>query len=364
MKDIFEKEEEEQMDIPKEERKLTTVSYDYSVEFIVNLMTKENPKIILEVPFQRQFIWKQDRCSKLIESLIMNVPIPPLYFSEEEDGSWLVVDGLQRLNAIKTFYQNEYGLKNLDIIRELEKLKYKDLPPKSKRLLDNGLLRINIIKYNSHPDIKYDIFMRLNTGSVSLNNQELRNCLYRGIFNETIKDVVKDEQVLKLLNLKKPHSRYLDVEFVIRYLAFSENLRKNENGYYLENYKGSLKSFINSFMEKQKKIDHERANELRQKFLNTVRKYFIVFDSNEGLRNPASRSKQINKALADCILLSIEQYDEEILKKYKKDINNLRNELLSDNEFVSLISKRTSDTPNVNKRLTIWFERLENAIKL
>lgn len=364
MRDIFEKEEDQQIDIPREERKLTTISYDYSVEFLVNLMTKENPKIILEVPFQRRFIWKQDRCSKLIESLIMNVPIPPLYFSEEKDGNWLVVDGLQRLNAIKTFYQNEYALKKLDIIKELEKLKYKDLPPKSKRLLDNGLLRINVIKYDSHPDIKYDIFMRLNTGAVSLNNQELRNCLNRGVLNDTIKKIVENKEVLRLLNLKKPHPRYLDVEFVIRYLAFSENLRKNEKGYYLENYKGSLKSFINFFMEKNTNIDSEQANKLRQKFLDVVKKYFIVFDSTEGLQNPASKSKQINKALADCILLSLERYDENKLRENKENINKLRNKLLSDTEFISLISKRTSDTLNINKRITTWFERLENAFNL
>lgn len=263
MEAIFEKEQDNRVDIPKEERKLSTASYDYSVDFIVSLMTKENPKIILEVPFQRKFIWKSDRCSKLIESIIMNVPIPPLYFAEEEDGNWLVVDGLQRLNAIKTFYQNEYSLSNLEIIKELKGTKFKDLPSKPNSLLNNGLLRVNVIKYDSHPEIKYDIFTRLNTGAVSLNNQELRNCLYRGALIATAKKLVANPSVLKLLNLKKSHPRYLDVEFILRYFAFSEALALDENKskYYLKKYKGSLKTFINDFMESKKNINQEEAND-------------------------------------------------------------------------------------------------------
>ena len=97
-------------------------------------MVSSPAKIILEVPFQRNHIWKEDRASQLIESLIMNVPIPPLYFSEEEDGNWLVLDGLQRLSSIKTFFENEYSLKNLEIVKELEGHKYKDLPPKARNI--------------------------------------------------------------------------------------------------------------------------------------------------------------------------------------------------------------------------------------
>lgn len=362
MKDIFEKEEDSPTDIPKKERKLLTVSYDYSVEFIVNLMKEDNPKIILEVPFQRKFIWKQDRCSQLIESIIMNVPIPPLYFAEEEDGKWLVVDGLQRLNAIKTYYDNEFPLKRLEIIKELEGKKFKDLPQKSKNLLNNGLLRINVIKYDSHPEIKYDIFKRLNTGAVSLNNQELRNCLYRGKLNDLTKKLAEHPNVLKLLNLKKPHPRYLDAEFILRYLAFSESLAKDGDEYFIKGYKGSLKSFISTFMETHKNISDETAERYEQKLFETINKVFVVFGSNASLRNPALRSKQINKALADCILLSFERYKLNQLKKHAADIRQMRDSLLSNHEFISLVSKRTSDTENIRARLTTWFKEIENVV--
>ena len=91
---IFEEDDDKLvLDIPKEERYLNTASYDYSVEFIVSKMQSEYPKIILEVPFQRHYIWRDDKASQLIESIIMNVPIPPIYFAEEDDGRWLVIDG-------------------------------------------------------------------------------------------------------------------------------------------------------------------------------------------------------------------------------------------------------------------------------
>ncbi|HLX54075.1 MAG TPA: DUF262 domain-containing protein, partial [Aquella sp.] len=219
------------IEIPKEKRYLNTASYDYSINFLVDLMSGPLPKIILEVPFQRNFIWKTDRSSQLIESVIMNVPIPPLYFAEEEDGRWLVLDGLQRLNTLFRFYQNEYPLKGLEIIKELDGLKYKDMPPKAKSLLNDGLMRINVIKKDSHDDIKYDIFMRLNKGAVSLNYQELRNCLYRGELNNEVKAFVNENKAFqRILKLKKAQERFLDVEFIIRILALQENLDLNNTG--------------------------------------------------------------------------------------------------------------------------------------
>ena len=224
MADIFQTEKETyEIDVPKEKRYLNTMSYDYSVQYLYDLMKKG--KIILEVPFQRKQIWKSDKSSSLIESIVMNVPIPPLYFAEEENGNWLVLDGLQRLSSIRNFYDNEFSLCKLEVLSELNKRKYKDLPPKSKSLLDDGMLRVNVIKKDSHRDIKYDIFMRLNRGAVTLNYQELRNCMYRGNLNDAAKELCEENvDFLKILKQKKPHQRYLDVEFIIRYFAISDNI--------------------------------------------------------------------------------------------------------------------------------------------
>lgn len=362
-KEIFEKEQDNEINIPKEKRNLDTKSYDYSVDYINTLMVSSPAKIILEVPFQRNRIWKEDRASQLIESLIMNVPIPPLYFSEEDDGNWLVIDGLQRLSSIKTFFENEFSLKNLEIVKDLEGNKYKDLPPKAKNLLKDALLRINIIKKESHQDIKYDIFMRLNRGAVSLNNQELRNCLYRGKLNQMLREIVKDKNILDTLNLKKPHQRYLDIEFLIRFLSFSENIKKNSDGYYLHNYKGSLKSFMNDFMKNNQNPDDDKLNIFSNKIKETFKKVNIIL-GHKGLLNPKTKSSQINKAFADVILLSFEKEPLDRLKEKKQEIIKIKEKLLSDDSFIEAILRRTSDNSAIKTRMNKWFGEFENVVKV
>lgn len=362
-KEIFQKEVgHKPIEIPKEKRKLETKSYDYSVIFLNSAMVGNDSKITLEVPFQRKFIWGTERSSQLIESIIMNVPIPPLYFAEE-NNKWLVLDGLQRLNSIKAFFENEFALKNLEIITELEGLKYKDLPPRPKSLLNDGLLRINVIQEDSHPDIKFDVFMRLNKGAVTLNDQELRNCLYRGSLINLAKNLANNPSLLSVIGIKKPHPRFLDVEFILRYFAFSETMKENErNEFFLEGYAGSLREFLNGFLTKKKDVTAQEIEILKQKFETTIEKVLAVFTSKTAFRDPSSKSKVINKALADCILLSFEKYEKQTLESHKTQIIDLLTEQLNNEKFHESISQRTSDTKNVNFRLNTWLKSLANIL--
>lgn len=351
------------LDIPKDKRHLNTSSYDYSVEFLVSMM--QDGKIILAVPFQRQYVWKDDKASQLIESIIMNVPIPPIYFAEEEDGKWLVVDGLQRLNSLKRYFENEFGLKKLDIIKDLEKSKYKDLPPKAKSLLANGQLRANVIRKDSHPDIKYDIFMRLNKGAVTLNYQELRNCLYRGDLNNIAKEIVENnEAFLQILNLKEPHNRFLDVEFIVRFFALYDNLKLNEEGNYeVEGYKGRMVTYLNEYMSNNKVMTPEKREEFLNLFNDTIDKVVAVFGIDNAFRDLTATKSKTNKALADCILLSFTYHSLEVLTNNRDLIvTTLRELLVNDNNFKTSISQRTSDTDVLNNRIDKWIKHLNDAI--
>ena len=355
------------VEIPKEKRYLNTASYDYSIQFLVDLMSGEIPKIILAVPFQRNFIWKVDRASQLIESVIMNVPIPPLYFAEEESGRWLVIDGLQRLNTIQQFFQNEYALKGLEIIKELEGLKYKDLPPKAKDLLKDGLMRINVIKKDSHEDIKYDIFMRLNKGSVTLNYQELRNCLYRGKLNDQVKKfVTENKDFQKILKLKKAHERYLDVEFVMRVFALQEKIEKNNEGnYIIKDYNGRMVNFINDFMKRSSKLSEEDAKKLVEEYEKTISKIVVVFGVQNAFKDITAKTLRFNKSIGEFVSISFKDRDIELLKDNKKKIVGLLNKLLNDDENFKLsISQRTSDTDIVNYRLNHWIKELSNVLSV
>lgn len=364
MADIFNREIETYSleDVPKEQRYLNTISYDYSVEYLYHLI--KTKKIILEVPFQRKQIWKNDKASALIESIIMNVPIPPLYFAEEEDGSWLVIDGLQRLSSIKNYFDNEFALTKLEVLSELDKIKYKDLPPKAKGLLNDGLLRVNIIRKDSNKDIKYDIFMRLNRGAVTLNYQELRNCLYRGNLNDAAKELCNENSdFLKILKQKKPHTRYLDVELIIRYFAISRNITTDEEGNYIvKNYKGKLVQYLNEYMDENKDCSLEDKVGLKEKFNLTIEKVVSIFGKDKAFRDPTTTSSKVYKPIYDFIMPSFERIQKEALINHKEQILKLYYQFLSEVEYHNAISLKTSDKDIVNKRINGWFKLLKNVV--
>ncbi len=365
MADVFQPENETyEIDVPKEKRYLNTMSYDYSVQYLYDLMNKG--KIILEVPFQRKQIWKSDKASSLIESIIMNVPIPPLYFAEEENGNWLVLDGLQRLSSIKNFYDNEFSLTKLEVLTELNKKKYKDLPPKSRSLLDDGMLRVNVIKKDSHRDIKYDIFMRLNRGAVTLNYQELRNCMYRGNLNDAAKELCEENSdFLKILKQKKPHQRYLDVEFVIRYFAISDNIAVDDNGdVYLKGYKGKLVQYLNEYMDTHKDCNLYEKQSYKDRFNETIEKVVEVFGVDKAFRDISTNSTKIYKTIADFVMPSIERMSKEYIAANKDLIYNRLVKFLENDDIKESLSKRTSDKDVVNLRLKMWFKEFEDAISL
>ena len=365
MADIFQTENETyEIDVPKEKRYLNTISYDYSVQYIYDLIKRG--KIILEVPFQRKQIWKPDKASSLIESIIMNVPIPPLYFAEEENGNWLVLDGLQRLSSIKNFYDNEFALTKLEVLTDLNKSKYKDLPPKSKSLLDDGMLRVNVIKKDSHRDIKYDIFMRLNRGAVTLNYQELRNCMYRGNLNDAAKELCNENSIfLKILKQKAPHQRYLDVEFIIRYFAMSDNVSVDENGdVCIEGYKGKMVQFINEYMEDHKDCTKEEKQQYKDRFNSTIEKVVRVFGTDEAFRDISTNNTKIYKTIADFIMPSLERMTDEFVENNAEQIYNRLKSFLRIDDIRDSLSKRTSDKDIVNKRVKMWFKEFEDAISL
>ena len=353
-----------EIDVPKEKRYLNTMAYDYSVQYLYELIKRG--KVVLEVPFQRQEIWKNDKASSLLESIIMNVPIPPLYFAEEEDGNWLVLDGLQRLSSIRNFYDNEFALTKLEVLKELNKLKYKDLPPKSKSLLDDGMLRVNVIKKDSHRDIKYDIFMRLNRGAVTLNYQELRNCLYRGNLNDAAKELcLENKDFLFFLKQKKPHKRYLDVEMIIRYFAFSDNIVKNDNGdIILNNYKGKLVQYLNEYMEDNKNCSEEEKQNYKKRFNSTLEKVIIVFGTDKAFRDISTNNTKVYKTIADFIMPSFERMSKEYVETNKEMLYQKLVTFLNDERIQESISKRTSDREIVNFRIGEWFKELEDVISI
>ena len=357
---LIDEEEGEIVEIPAEQRKLRLQAYDKSVSDLVNMIRNED--IIFSPEYQRNYIWDNKKASLLVESILLNIPIPVIYASEEEDSAWNIVDGLQRLNALKRFYDNNFKLRGLEVLKELNGSKYEELNPKAKRMLNNGNLRVILIFNDSNPEIKYDIFMRLNTGSVKLNEQELRNCLYRGPLNDMIKELRKNKKFLNILGLKAPHKRMNDCELILRYLAFSENYDKDSNK--IIDYKGSVKPYLNSFMKRNRDARDIYINNLREKFNNTIDKVYEVFGENAFRKlNDDGYENKLNRAIMDVIMIGFEKYSLEEIKKNRTRILELYKDILKDPNFNILVTQATSDTKVIEKRMKSWTDRLAQVMR-
>lgn len=365
--DLFENEEpEEIVPIPKEKRHLRTQSYDKSVSDLVGMMN--DGRIFLTPEYQRNYVWDNKKASLLIESILLNIPIPVIYAAREpnENLSWNIVDGLQRLNALRRFYNNEFSLRGLEILSELNGERYNTINSKTRAFLDDSNLRIVLLFEDSHPDIKYDIFMRLNTGSVRLKPQELRNCLYRGSFNDFLKKIVNNKYILDIMNLKKPHKRMDDVELILRYIAISENYNKEDET--LQNYNGVMKSFLNDYMHDNQNMSDDKIKNLESKITDTFKKAYKIF-GNKAFRRVDEESNtistRINLSLMDVIMISFEDFTEDKLIENKDNIINLYKELVNNNEeFISAITSGTSSKNNIELRFKIWndaFRRIING---
>lgn len=345
------------VDIPKETRKLHQQSYDKSVEDLNNMMIKEDPKIKLDPDYQRNYLWDNKKSSLLIESILLNVPIPVIYLSENEDSSWDVIDGLQRLTSIKRFYNDEFTLRGLEILDELDGKKYSKLPPKARRIIDNGMIRVVVLLNETHPEIKYDIFMRLNRGSVKLNEQELRNCLYRGSFTTSLKDIRNNNQFLNLLNIKEPHNRYVDMEIILRFFAIHKNYDVDTNEL---SYPGAMKPFINNYMKENMDLSDDRIENLKQLFDETINKIFITFGEKAFFRITDDNNnveKRMNRSLIDVLMLVFSRKTIDDCIKNKDKYKNILKELCTKNSiFIDSITQGTSDRKKIKNRLEIGLD--------
>lgn len=348
------------LEIPHEVRNLTTQAYDKSVSDVVRMIADKD--LILDPDYQRNYVWDNKKASKLIESIILNVPIPVIYVSEEKDSSWSVIDGLQRLNSLKRFFDGKFKLSGLEILYELNKCDIRTLPSKSLRMLKNGLLRIVMVTADSNDDIKYDIFMRLNTGSVHLNEQELRNCLYRGKLNAFLQEEAKKPEWLAMLGLNQPHKRMVDRELLLRFLALSVNW--NRENYSVKGYKGNMKSFLNAFM-KEYQNDAGNLNYFKALCDDTIEKVFAVYGENAFRRiNEDGSITPINRAIMDALMISVIPYSTEKLSVARVSLRDrLRNEIADNKEFRLSTLTSTSDAKVLNYRISFWCDVVDDIMR-
>ena len=169
--DLGEMEGDEEFIFLPAERKVVTQPLDLSVQ---TLQEQWNSKLLVLPDIQREYVWDNAKASRLIKSLILNIPIPVLYFAETEEAKYEIFDGHQRVKSIMNYLAGIFPLSGLAVLREYRGLRFSELPEREQRFLKMRTLRTILISIESHPNMKFEIYERLNTGSISLNAQELR----------------------------------------------------------------------------------------------------------------------------------------------------------------------------------------------
>lgn len=233
---------------------------DLSLETIASMVEAE--AIDIAPLFQRRERWDAARQSALIESFLLNIPVPPIYLAEDDFGRYSVIDGKQRITAVHQFMRNQFPLTLTKNFVEVEGLKFRQLPPALRNALTvRPYLRAITILRQSAADTKYEVFHRLNSGGEPLNPQEIRNVLFRGPLNDAIHALSAAPFLRAQLKIRDAKSSayksMTDVEFVLRYLTLREDWRSFSSDYRLS---------MDLFMKRHADAREDEISELKYSF--------------------------------------------------------------------------------------------------
>ncbi|SEA83552.1 MULTISPECIES: GmrSD restriction endonuclease domain-containing protein [Acidovorax] len=364
----IESDDTEDVALPAESKKIFTSSGDLEIDSLHNKKTRG--RLVLQPDFQRQYVWDAVKASKLIESAILSIPLPIIYLSEEKDGKEYVIDGQQRLTSFFSFIEGVFPdgkvfkLGGLNVCTDLNGRKFSELSEEIQDKIRYYKIRAITFQKDSSEDLKFEIFERLNTGSVQLNDQELRNCLYRGKLNTALREMSLDPDFMYLCGLKTQDKRMRDVELVLRFCAFYHKT-------YL-NYKAPIRAFLNSESQEKKDISDKDLIELKAAFKNACQIIRSIFDKNAFKRyykgkpedpNGYWEPKKFNVSLYDILMYSFAKEDK---NKVFQNLDSIKEALIhlmtEDQSFIDSIELSTSSVQAVTVRFDKWRSTLQGIL--
>lgn len=335
-----------------------SVSYQtntFPADFTLEVLHQKWKNKDFEIPpFQRGYVWKQAQASKLIESFLLGLPVPPIFlFASKEDAVQLVVDGQQRMKTVFYFFEGTFGeptqdkktvfrLKGLAESSPYYNKTFEELTEKDQRRLKNSVLRSFIIQQLDPADDTsvYHVFERLNTGGTALSNQEVRNCVYRGPFNDLLRTLNSNDCWRTLLGAPKPDSRQKDIELLLRFMSLLE----------WHNYQKPLKEFMSRSMKRLNKETKENLEKLVELFIDTCKRV------QEALGAKAFHiTSGLNTAVYDSMMVGIAKTPTATAEK----IREMYKILLADLDYRKNVRDATTDVEVVRKRM----EAVTNALK-
>lgn len=275
----------------------------------------------LRPEYQRRLRWSTKKKSLLIESLLLNIPIPPVYFFENDLARYEVMDGQQRINAIHEFLENGFALTGMDKMSFLNGRRYNRLPPKVRRGLDRASISAIVLLQETRSDkddpyvVRRYVFERLNTGGEKLNAQELRNSIYKGSFNELIVELARHPSFCRIFNIpaysavdendyyenddRQKNTLYRtmgDCQLVLRSFALIDDQRIS----------GAMRSILDRCMQENRNISKIEIEAKRNAFSTVIEACETMFGENAFRLLPdKSGRRRISAALYDAITVSL-----------------------------------------------------------
>jgi len=312
----------------------------------------DHDEIDLAPEFQRRArIWDHGRKSRLIESILLRIPLPVFYVASDRQEFWSVVDGLQRMTTIHDFVKDEFPLRGLEYLVQLDKARFSGLPRNMQRRIEETELVINVIEPGTPEEVMFNIFSRINTGGITLNSQEIRHALNKGPVRKFLEDLILTEEFRLATSDSVKDVRMSARECALRFTAF-----------YLVDWKkyknNDLDGFLNATMKRINEMDQEARADLKAVFTKTMMASHNVL-GDEAFRKRyrvGVAKKPISKALFETWSVALSRRSDEEIENLaersqtvvKKFIETLR----EDRDFDVSISNSTGVPARVHKRFS------------
>lgn len=302
----------------------------------------EKGSFVMDPDFQRDFIWPEDKQSKLIESVLMRIPLPVFYLAENPKGQMVVVDGLQRLSTFQRFVNNEFRLKLPDQT-ELNKKNFQGLSPKLQNRIEDCNLILYVIDAKVPAQALLDIFERVNSG-VPLTRQQMRNCLYMGQATRFLKAEAGTPLFLQATGGSLDPTTMRDRELINRFCAFQL--------LGLDDYRGDMDSFLARTLEIMNGVESPKLEKLSSEFRTSLKNNLTVFGKHAFRKHaPEQESRSVfNASLWDVMSTGLSLYPEHLVEAKAGDLRAAFYPLMDDNDFVVSISLGTNQVNRVKYR--------------
>ncbi|MDM8561095.1 DUF262 domain-containing protein [Candidatus Parabeggiatoa sp. HSG14] len=330
----------------------------YEITRRINQQKPNQTQFILNPYFQRDFFWSKEKQSKLIESCLMRVPLPVFYFAEQENGNIVVVDGLQRLIALKRYLSNEFALQ-FTYKSPLQGQTFEQLSPKLQNRLEETQLILYIIDYQVPELIKLELFERVNSGE-SLTRQQMRHALYNGSSTYWLKKQAQNDLFKKNTGFtKNPCKEMRDCEYINRFCAFIL--------LGIDNYHDNMDQFLAETLKYMNEMTDSELNEQAEKFQRSMVNNNNVF-GDFAFRNSHSKTRKcrLNIALFDVFSVCLSNYSETEVSQQKDKISQAFGILMNNKKFKSSINSnfaKANQKYNIEVRFSLVKQMLNEVMK-